>query len=227
MHSGRTATCRAWRVCRPANPAVIDPDTHACLRIALQVEASHGRGLRHRLSLPAASADRRSCSAGDDSLSERVRRGRRRDAGSGRHRQRLRTGSPGRLAGRLGPRLRAAAGQPEHGLGTSTASRSGRLGGPVGHTRPDGRSVPLSSSALSGSGSDVKGPHIIDPRAGRPALAPSAGFRPGRHGSRGRRAVHRVRRDDRARPLRSSVTGIPRSRACVVPADEAIVARAA
>ncbi len=37
--------------------------------------------------------------------------------------------------------------------------------GPPGRTR----SAILASCALSGSGSDVKGPHIIDPRTGRPA----------------------------------------------------------
>ena len=72
-------------------------------------------------------------------------------------------------AGRLGPALRAAACEQEYGArATSAAGAAGwevRFGTAGARAQPD----TVLRRRFSGSGSDLKGPHIIDPHAGQPA----------------------------------------------------------
>ena len=86
-------------------------------------------------------------------------------------------------------------------------------------TPTDPRKLVLSRSALSGSGTDLKGPHIIDPATGQPATAPPTGLRSGTYRCRSRCAVHGVSRDDRP-AIQDYCRHDPLVAAYVVPAQE-------
>ena len=152
----KTATWRASRVWTPERPASSILTRSQCLRIALDIEQATGgafdiayRSQPHRAASELMRlGDRTPVVAVLDTA---------RGTRSGWHRQRLRSGSHGSAAGRLGPGLRTAACEQEYGARATLATGNARAGksGSVPPTNP--RSLTLSSVGLQRIGERSQG----------------------------------------------------------------------